>query len=150
MTHNLNLTINTGELRIVINDDPARVLVFNPTDVGFAERFYDLLTFFEARQADYEARAAALDAATDTGADGLPANLPAQLAFQREVCAAMRDQIDHLFGDGTAQTVFGDVHSIDQIVQFFEGITPFIESARAERVRRYTKPRGKGRAKVMR
>ena len=37
-------------VRIAINDDPARVIEFNPDDVGFVERFYALIDNVEAKE----------------------------------------------------------------------------------------------------
>lgn len=135
-----NLTIHTG-IRLTINDDPDRVIQFNPSDVEFAERFYRLIQDFEARQDEYQARADALDAVEGEDARGLPVNLRERIAFARDVCDYMRAQIDALFGDGTAHTVFGDQRDLDAITQFFEGITPYIQTERAEKVEKYQRPK---------
>src|SRR5690554_1044760 len=95
-----SLTIRTG-IRLLVNDDPARVIAFDPDDVQFAERFYGLYRAMFGDVKRYEARAA-----------------------------------------------FGDSLSIDAVMQFFEGVMPFIQNARSERVAKYAKPKGKGR-KVM-
>ena len=144
----LNLNINTG-IRLTINDDPDRVIRFNPSDVDFAARFYALIQEFESKQAEYQARADALDAATDEDEHGLPANLPDRIAFMRDVCEYMHAQIDLLFGAGAALTVFQGQHDLDAITQFFQGITPFIQKARSEKVEQYAPKRRKA-ARAMR
>jgi hypothetical protein len=45
-----SLHINTGGIRLCINDDPNRVIEFNPQDLSFAERFYSLLSDFEGKE----------------------------------------------------------------------------------------------------
>lgn len=144
-----SLTIRTG-IRLLVNDDPDRVIAFDPDDVQFAERFYDLYRVMFGDVKRYEARAAELDAVTETDENGWPVNAGERLVFQRELCQDMHAQIDALFGEGTARAAFGDSLSVDSIMQFFEGVMPFIQSARAERVAKYAKPaaQGKGR-KVM-
>jgi hypothetical protein len=132
----LNLNISTG-VRLTINDDPTRVIEMNPNDVDFAQRFYDLLSAFEAKQEEYQARADALEAANDEDGYGLPLNLPDRISFAREVCDYMHGQIDALFGAGTAQTVFQGQHDLDAITQFFEGIAPFVQQARADKMKKY-------------
>lgn len=143
-----SLRIDAGKKRIAINDDPGRVIEFDPTDVLFAERFYGLIQEFETKQVEYERRAAELDADQSLDQNGLPVNLSGRLAFMREVCEFMRSKIDGLFGPGTSQKVFGEALSLEMIEQFFTGITPFIQRARSDRVAKYTSA-GKGK-KVMR
>jgi hypothetical protein len=141
-----SIRIETGVKRIAINDDPTRVIEFNPSDVLFAERFYALMQEFEAKQVEYERRSQELDARKDEKDDhGLPANLGDGLAFLREVCEFMRAKIDGLFGAGTSQKAFGDALELEVFEQFFSGITPFIQRARDEKVRRYLNQQNAGR-----
>jgi len=46
-------------------------------------------------------------------------------------------------GAGTSQIVFGESLNIDAVVQFFEGIRPYMQKARAEKVAKYTNARPK-------
>jgi hypothetical protein len=138
-----SITITTGVKRVCINGDETRVIEFNPSDVVFAERFYELMAAFKAKEADYLARSRALDEAGDEQA-------PEALALLREVCEFLRAQIDRLFGAGTSQKAFGDTLEFAVFEQFFEGMTPFIQADRARKVERYARPKqaSKGR-KVM-
>jgi len=135
-----SLQIDAGLVRIAINGDPERVIEFNPGDVLFAERFYQLLAEFEAKESDFSSRADELDRAEGD-------NMGERLAFLHEVCEFMRAKIDALFGAGTSQKAFGDSLSLEMFEQFFTGITPFIKAARNERTAQY-RPR-KGRNRVM-
>lgn len=143
-----SIQITTGVKRIAINDDPERVIAFNPHDIAFAERFYALMQNFEGKQREYAARAEALDQDIGVDDNGLPVNLGERIAFMRDICEYYHAQIDALFGDGTAFKVFDGALGLEMIQQFFEGITPFIQHVRQEKVAKY-QPRGKGRAKVM-
>lgn len=146
-----SIRIDSGVKRLAINDDPDRVITFNPSDVAFVERFYALIGDFETKQADYERRAADLDAVTEKDKNDLPVNLGARIAFMREVCETMHGQIDGLFGEGTAQTVFEGALDIEMIASFFEGLTPYIQSSRQEKLQKYARPgKSKGRKAVMR
>jgi hypothetical protein len=132
-----SIRIETGVKRIAINDDPNRVIEFNPSDIAFAERFYKLLQNFEVKQAEYEKRAGELDDQT-LDEHGIPSNIGPGLAFLREVCEYLRGEIDHLFGPNTSQQVFGDALTLDMFEQFFVGITPFVQQTRQEKLARYT------------
>jgi hypothetical protein len=131
-----SIRIDTGIKRIAINDDPDRVIVFNPSDILFAEKFYKLVAEFEQKLGEYQQRAAALDDA-ETDSNGLPVNMQARIDILRESCEYVRGRVDYLFGDGTSQKVFGDALSLDVFTQFFDGITPFIQSVRSEKIARY-------------
>jgi hypothetical protein len=134
-----SIRIDTGIKRIAINDDPSRVIEFDPTDVSFAEKFYQALGELETKQAEYEARAEELDAhPEELDARGLPANVGEKLAFMREVCEFMYQKIDFLFGAGASATIFGGAMNLDAIHQFFTGIMPFIQKSRAEKVAKYS------------
>jgi hypothetical protein len=140
-----SIRIDTGVKRIAINDDPNRVIEFNPEDVSFAERFYGLIKDFETKQVEYDRRSKAIDENKDVDANGIPANTQDGLALLREVCEFMRAEIDALFGAGASQAAFGDALTLDMFEQFFTGITPFIKSARDEKVRRYLNDQNSGR-----
>lgn len=132
-----NLVINAGRKRLTINGDPENVIEFDPTDVLFAERFYQLILEFDKKVNEFTARSDELDAATIKNEDGLPDNMPDKFALAKEAGAWIRGQIDNVFGKGTSQKVFGDSISLDAFGQFFDGITPHIQKTRASKVAKY-------------
>ena len=136
-----SLQINTGEKRIPITRDgvSAGELVFNPSDTLFAERFYKLIGEFENKLTQYQVKSVVLEADNTPNGNDLPANMGARLELVKEACEYARESIDKVFGAGTSQTVFGDTYSLDSVQQFFEGITPYIKTARTEKVAKYTK-----------
>ncbi|MBK8467730.1 MAG: hypothetical protein IPL32_18100 [Chloracidobacterium sp.] len=132
-----SIVINTGEKRVMINDDPTRVIVFNPTDVLFAERFYTLLGELKEKLTEFNLQGQELGR-SEKDSDGMPVNMAAQIQLQIETCNYMREKVDQLFGDGTSQTAFGDVRNLEVFRQFFDGILPFFETTRVEKVASYT------------
>lgn len=136
------LNLNTGTVRLKITDDrggPERYLQFNPNDIVFAEKVYNLEQKFLEKQESMEARAAEIDAVEEADKFGLPINTSERLAFIREISEWLRGQIDDVFGEGTSQMVFGDLHDLDVYEQFFEGIRPHFNKARSEKVDQYRK-----------
>jgi hypothetical protein len=69
---------------------------------------------------------------------GVPVNMKEKLALMLDICYFMRGQMDSVFGVGTSQKVFGDANTLDMFTQFFDGITPFIQKNRAEKMAKYT------------
>lgn len=132
------LQIITGEKRIAINGDESRVIVFNPNDVIFAEKFYKLIGEFQQKLREYQNRAEVIETETRVDDNDIPVNFSDALSLQKDACLYFRDAIDNLFGAGTSQKVFGDALNLDLFPQFFNGITPFIQQARADKIQQYT------------
>lgn len=124
-----------GGVRLTINDDPNRVISFDPSDLSFAERVYDLVTDLEKKEVEYRRQAEELDAA---GGD-----FKAGMALIREVCEDMKTRIDSIFGDGTSKAAFGDACTVTMFDQFFDGVMPYIAAVRKPKMDKY-KAMGKG------
>jgi hypothetical protein len=138
-----SLQINTGEKRIAINNDPNRVIVFDPYDVVFAEKFYRLIGEFKSKLAEYQAQSKALGKDKRVDDNGVPLNAEKRITLLKESCEFARQQIDVLFGEGTSQKAFGDSLNIHAIKEFLEGMTPFIQTVRVKKVQTYTNKRQK-------
>ena len=134
----LVLSSNTKKIAITRDGEETGVLKFDPSDVIFAEKFYNLIAEFQAKAKEYEPKAMALDGNTATDANGLPVNFGERIALLRDVCEYIRARIDHLFGIGTSQAAFGDVYDTDLIVQFLDGLKPFFQKTRAAKIEKYT------------
>lgn len=138
-----SLQISTGEKRIAINGDPERVIVFNPSDVLFAERFYRLIGEFQERLTQYQVVSRELDKNKAVDENDLPVNMQERIDLVKEACMYIYEKIDVLFGEGTSLKVFEDALSLDAVTQFFDGITSFIQPARAEKIAKYTNAKPK-------
>ncbi|MBI5954376.1 MAG: hypothetical protein HY865_22190 [Chloroflexi bacterium] len=133
------IQINTGtvDLAIVRDNNSAGTLSFNPTDTLFAERFYALLGDLQKNLKDYKERGLELGK-KGVDEDGVPQNVEEHIALQIELCNYLRDKTDKVFGEGTSQKLFGEVRNLEVYKQFFDGILPYFQQARAEKVARYT------------
>ncbi len=133
-----SIRIQTSKKKLLINDGPD-FIEFDPTDVLWVERLYSVYREFEVKQTEYETQAKKLDANKKvTDENGIPLNIEEGLGFLHEICDYMREKIDQLFGQGTSQVVFGDSLSMEAIGSFFQGITPFVEAVRVQRISRYS------------
>jgi len=135
-----SIHIDVGLKRIAINDDPNRIIEFNPQDVVFAEKFYDLIATFEEKLDELQARSKELEAVKEVDVNGTPINMTERFALVRDTCEFVKKSIDQLFGENTSETAFGDAASLDMFVQFFNGITPYIKAARQKKMAQYIKP----------
>lgn len=134
-----NININTGEIKLTINDDKNRVIAFNPNDLEFVNNLYELLTDLENKEKEYKAKEAEIDKNTEVNSYGIPVNLKEKLELLKETCGYMRGKVDSVFGEGTSQTVFGNTNTLDMFEQFFEGVTPYIQKVRDQKLSKYTK-----------
>lgn len=137
------LNITTG-VSIPVNRDGKEVGVihFNPNDVAFSERVYDLIGELDAADKEYTQKAADLEKDTELDAYGLPRNQRERLSLLRGVCETMHAKIDEVFGEGTSEMVFGGALDLDAIWQFFDGIAPEMGEAQQERIKKYTQRNG--------
>ncbi len=143
-----SIRINNGVKKIMINDDPQRVIEFDPQDILFAERFYTLYGEMQAKQTEFEGREKELRAQVEPDENGIPRNIGALIGHYHEICDYMREKIDLVFGPGTSQTAFGDARNIDMIIQFLDGMTPFVQQTRSNMLEKYARGRRKS-GKVM-
>jgi hypothetical protein len=135
------LRIDTGEKHIAItnaNGDVRGEIVFNPADVLFAERFYKVVGEFDVKLTEYQSRYE--EVGKDTDEHGVLLHAENNLQLLRETCEYIRGQIDYLFGEGTSQIAFGDAMVLNMFEQFFDGITPFIQTARVQKISQYMPP----------
>jgi len=132
-----NIQIDTGDIRLSINDDEARIITFNPKDSLFSEKFYHLVGNFHLQLGEFQKRAEELDADKSLDENSIPFNIQAKFDLIKETCDYVRKEIDVVFGEGTSQIVFGDVMNLEIFPQFFEGISPFFKEARKEKVEKY-------------
>jgi hypothetical protein len=127
-----SIQINTGEVRIPFIRDGQDVgeISFNPKDAAFAERFYKIVGEFSSKMDEYETRKKELTGDPDEAA----------IALLKETCQFIRDRIDYVFGTDTSQKAFGNALVLDVFSQFFDGITPYIQQARVEKIAKYLPP----------
>lgn len=125
-------------VRIAINDDPARVIEFNPDDVGFVERCYALIDNVEAKENEIKEKLEAIRKDQTESSYGMPNSIRREVQLTAEMCRYMREQIDNVFGAGSSQTIFGDVNVPTMFGEFFTLIGPCISSARSGAVKKYT------------
>ena len=132
------IKINTGMIRLQVEcDGRTEEITFNPDDVGFINKFCDLMKTMEEKQVEYDARIAELEKEESFDTYGIPHNMKGRLALMMEICQFMRGQVDMVFGAGTSQKIFGDANTLEMFTQFFDGIAPYIQKNREGKMAKY-------------
>lgn len=134
-----SLQISGGKKRILINNDPQRVIEFDPDDILFVEKFYSILGEVQKAEEEFTSRAAELDKVSEKDEYGVPVNIQEKIEMIKDLSNWCREKIDYVFGEGTSQIAFGNTVNLDMFGQFFEGITPFIQSSRDRKLDKYKK-----------
>ncbi len=140
----MNLNLKKG-LEITINDDPNRVISFDPEDTAFAESFYALIKNLDEKTKEYDQKIKELET-DEVDEYGIPNTALQQIELEKEIVLYFYGAIDDLFGAGTSKTAFGSASSMDLIAQFFDGITPLLSKAREDKLGKYVGNREQKRA----
>ena len=143
-----SIRFDDGYKEFMINDDPNRVIRFNPADYGILERFNiahkEITKEMEALQADF-----------DIKTDGTPDVPEDELNEAAEMLAKVRklicDKVDYIFGSPVSEAAFGtqsplsSVKGLPLFERFIRAAQPFIEKevkaeqkASQKRVNKYT------------
>ena len=144
-----SLRFDDGFREFMINDDPNRVIRFNPADYGILERFNtarkQILSEMEKIQGDI-----------DINPDGTPNVAEDELKEAAQMLGQVRklicDQVDYIFGSPVSESAFGtqsplsSVKGLPLFEKFIKAVQPFIEKevkaeqlASQKRVNKYTK-----------
>ena len=143
-----SIRFDDGFKEFMINDDPNRVIRFNPADYGILERFNiaqkEITKEIEALQADF-----------DIKSDGTPDVPEDELNEAAEMLAKVRklicDKVDYIFGSPVSEAAFGtqsplsSVKGLPRFERFIRAAQAFIEKevkaeqkASQKRVSKYT------------
>lgn len=123
----LNLNIETGEKTFTINEDPNKLLKFNPGDYNIMSRFYEVKDILK-KEMD------ALNPESKINEDGTVPNDSEDFAKSiKKIDALIREKIDYIFGYSVSDIVFGTVNPLSTVggipyfERFFNAVIPFIE-----------------------
>ena len=129
-----SLRIDTGAVTLSINNDESRTITFYPTDVHFAEAFFNLVRDFMQHREDVSRQEEEIKESGGTAAE----HSAKEVELLRETYAFMRERIDNCFGAGTSEIVFGNHDSLGAYASFFRGVEPYVRKARTDELARYS------------
>ena len=124
-----SLKIDDGYKEFMINDDPGRVIRFNPSDVAILTRIRDSVERIEQSLKDSENDFA-------LNPDGTPAEQMEQAGEAvRNVTELVKEQINYIFNADVSEAVFGNqsplslVGGVPLYERFLNVVIPEIEKA---------------------
>lgn len=139
-----NLNFDDGYKEFSINNDPSRVIRFNPADFGIIERINKAYDEIE--------KATKIDTDIELKANGEPMKLIGQAAeMVKSMSDTIRNQIDYIFNNPVSEVVFGNqsplgmVKGVPLYERFLSTLIPVIQKeveaemvASRKRVSKYT------------
>ena len=125
------IEISTGLVTKTLHIDGKRdvVLEFNPEDVVWVERLNQIMDDLNKKAAEEKA-AKENNQTAQSFQQGLQAH--------RDFCAFLDHAIDELFGEGKAKEIFGASISTPARMSLLEGVSPYIEAKRYEKLAEYS------------
>lgn len=146
MQNTHSLKIDDGKIRIAVNDDPDRVIAFNPNDINFIKRLYQMIGDFEELEQKSKSKIAKIEKKLGSTKNDVLAAKDA-IDMWDEIFDALDAALVELFGEGADKKITGGVRNQSVYEQFIDGITPFIQQARSEILEKYAHPAYKKKGK---
>ena len=99
----MNLQFDTGDISLHVQGDPSRVFTFNPTNPSLQAGFFALIKASEDKVKEYTAKAVIVDSQNLEELEVAEK----EVEFMLEIDIWLREEFEKLFGEGTANIVFG-------------------------------------------
>lgn len=129
-----SLRLNTKRVEIMIDDDPKRVVRFNPDDVHLRARIYTLAKEAKRKQDAMQAQLTELETMEGEDELGLPLKIESAMKLTVDIADFFMSEIDNVFGEGTSLIVFTDGFDFESMVVFLEYVLNKFESVSTEKI----------------
>lgn len=129
-----SLRLNTKQIEIMIDDDPDRIVRFNPEDVHLRGRIYDLGKVVKRKEIEMKQRIAEIEQFEGEDELGLPLRDVAAKDFMIELADFFTSEIDTAFGEGTSEKVFAGGFDFESMALFLEFATSKFEAVGSKKV----------------
>lgn len=135
------------KIEIMINDDPDRVIRFNPEDVYLRERLFNFAKDASRKEKEVQAKIAEIEAIESKDDEGFPLQADASVKLMVGLADYFTTGVDEIFGEGTSAKVFADGFDFESFTEFMSFVMTKFEAKSKEKINeRLSKP---GSKKVM-
>lgn len=133
------IKIDTGLIEIPIVRDGADVgsISFNPNDVSFVSRFYELIGVLEKKEREIKLKQTAIEKDQSVDKYGIPTNAFKKIKLNDELCDFMNAEFDKVFGQGTCSVLFGNTKNPNLYYVFIDQLLPLVKSVRETKLSSY-------------
>lgn len=127
-----SIKIQSGTIKLAINEDPDRIVSFNPTSVSFVEKLQSLMSEVNKKEAILSEK---LKNANEIEEDNR--RIKDTLSVYKEMLDFTSTSIDNVFGKGTSDVVLNGEDDLDLLFQFLEGASLYVQEVRSRAVQKY-------------
>ena len=121
------LSLKHDIIEIEINDDGDTITI-DPTDISLPLRIQKMYEDIQRIQSDTRAEALIIDKKEDRDGTFMTQNEKKKLELINRKYNEMRAVVDHVFGEGTCQKVFGSTNYVTMFNEFFDALNPVLEN----------------------
>lgn len=126
-----NLNFDDGSIKLAVQGNPNRLLVFNPTDYNLAAKFYKLVENSEIKGKEIREKAKIVE-----GKDNKEL-----IQFLTETDGYFKGELDKVFGDGSSELIFNGINIMSTasngdfvLSNFLMALYPYFEKASKSKV----------------
>jgi len=128
------LQLKTNRVQIVIDDDPERVITFNPNDVQLRDRIYRLGKTVKSRQIEIEKKIQEFDLLEGEDELGVPLKDIAAHNLMVELAEFISKEIDATFGVGTSEKLYFDGFDFESTSDFIELVSSKLQTVSQNKI----------------
>jgi len=143
-TKSIKITSNIKHLPIEMDGRNVCTISFDPNDKNFVEKMHRL--YFEAKEKVEALNALIKESKSNppkSDEQGMPLDIDPMMEQIEQINRWFRDAIDTLFGNGTAQKIYGSTvymgEGIDVYLQLLTGIAENVEPVRQAKTQKYVR-----------
>lgn len=127
-----SIKIQSGTIKLAINEDPDRIVSFNPTSVSFVEKLQSLMSEVSKKEVILAEKLKKANEITDDNR-----RIKDTLSVYKELLDFTSGSVDDVFGKGTADVVLNGEDDLDLLFQFLEGVSLYVQEVRSRAVQKY-------------
>lgn len=139
------LQLKTNRVQIVIDDDPERVITFNPNDVQLRDRIYKLGKTIKSRQSEIEKRIQEFESLEGEDELGVPLKDIAAHNMMVELAEFIIKEIDATFGIGTSEKLYFDGFDFESTSNFMGLVSSKLQAVSQNKINQRLSKNAKGK-----
>lgn len=116
-----SLKVNSTLIRLAINDSPNKIIQFDPGDVRFRKKFYNLRNVIFEKEREFDIKAKQLENIESEE------NIKRCMQMEEELFDFLSNLINDLFGEKTTEYICEDRKNVDTICNFVIAVAPYFQ-----------------------
>ena len=125
----INLNINDGKKRVVLNDDENKVLIFNPNDLESRKKMYSVNNKILEYDKKFKEKVKKIKESKD---------VEKEFELEEEMHNFIKNFVDDIFGEGVSDMITDKKINPVALMNFLTAITPYFLVKAESKRKKYT------------